>query len=678
MRISILFYRELGWNLGNFPITGRVAQRTIALPFYNQLCEGVKRGVGFKHMNLNRHVLRWLRPTRGKRIFLFILLDIMAVLLAFFLAFWLRFDGRIVSPYVERLPLMLSFVVLLKLPIFYMQRFYKMSWTYVGINELIIIFKGAVYGSLLLGTVSFVFREVELLLEFPRSILLIDFALTLMLVGGGRMLKRVYLQLRQKPLEGIRTLVVGAGNAGEQLLRSMRQETRVNHLPVGFVDDDPAKRDLHIHGVPVLGNYAEIGNLVRRHEIEAVFIAMPSAPSPVIRKTVDLARRAGVKQIKVLPPLSELFFGKVATEQLRALNLEDLLGRSPITIDTKAVQKYLNRKTILVTGAAGSIGSELCRQVARFSPKILVALDQNETGLFDLEELLTEQLPELNCEMVIADIRDRARIASIFSQYRPHIVFHAAAYKHIHLMERFPEEAVKTNVIGTQIVGEAALERGVENFVLISTDKAVNPPSVYGASKRLAETLILSLNQRGKTRFTAVRFGNVLGSRGSVVPTFEKQIKNRGPVTVTDPDMERYFMITSEAILLVLQASTMGEGGEVLVLDMGKPVRIIDLAKDLIRLHGLEPDKDIAIVFTGSREGERLFEDLLTAEEGTQATRHERVFQARLGSKISAGQLRVSLEEFEAGKINTRQAIIEWLKTLVPEYEPQIAQEETP
>jgi FlaA1/EpsC-like NDP-sugar epimerase len=406
-----------------------------------------------------------------------------------------------------------------------------------------------------------------------------------------------------------------------------------------------------------------------------VFIAMPSAPSNVIRGAVDQARDAGVAHIRILPPISELMSAKVETSQLRELNLEDLLGRSTVKIDSQAVETYLKGKVVLVSGASGSIGSQLCRQIAGFGPQTMLALDNNESGLFDLDVEIRKDFPDLLFEIIIGDVREPKKMDAIFAKFKPQVVFHAAAYKHVHLMEMFPEESVNVNVIGTKILADAALKHQAENFILISTDKAVNPPNVYGATKRLAETMIVLLNGRSEaTRFSAVRFGNVLGSRGSVVPLFEEQIRHRGPVTITDPAMKRYFMVTSEALRLVLQASAMGEGGEVFVLDMGEPVMILDMAKELIRLHGFEPDKDIPIVFTGIRPGEKLFEDLLTAEEGTQATQHKRVFTARLSTLIADDHLWNALDAYQEGKIQGNASIVSWLKDLVPEFQPIEAQ----
>lgn len=621
---------------------------------------------------MNKRRSPWLQPTRRKRIALFLALDVAAVLTSLCLALWLRFDGQIPGVYTRALDWLLVLALVLKLPIFHIQGFYRMSWSHIGLSELIRVFKGVAYSSLLMGTSFFILRGTDLFSTFPRSVLILDAGLTLMLVGGGRLIKRVFLQWRRKPVRGLRTLIVGAGSAGEQLVRSLHKESASEHWPVGYVDDDGAKLGLVIHDLPVVGTCRDLVTLVKRHEIEAVFIAMPSATSVAIRAAVQAARLAGVKQIKVLPPLSQLLSGNVDAAQLREVNLEDLLGRSPVVIDVRAMNAFLREKRVLVTGAAGSIGAELCRQIARFEPHSLLMLDQDETGLFYLERELASRFPKLKQVPVIGNIQELQAMERTALDYGPHIVFHAAAYKHVDLMERFPIAAVRNNVLGTYAVARAAQKAGVRQFVLISTDKAVNPCSIMGASKRLAESVVLGLNRAaGNTRFMVVRFGNVLGSRGSVVPVFEAQIKQRGPVTITHPQMERYFMVTSEAVLLVLQAGAMGEGGEVFVLDMGQPVKIVDLARELIRLHGLEPDRDIPIVFTQPLPGEKLSEEVLTAEEDTQATKHERIYRARLKAMIPEAQLWAALEHFGRDEqMFSRERIIQWLGELVPEYRP--------
>jgi len=596
-------------------------------------------------MNIAKRLFQEMRRTRAM---FFLLADIALVALSMYAAFLLRFEGRIPSQYMEDLWILILIAMAVKIPIFYLQRLYHISWSYVSVRELMSVFKGGFYSSLLLGTALFILKATPVFIGFPRSILFIDFFLTVTLIGGFRSAKRVYLQFAKRfPMEGRRTLIVGAGDAGEQLLRSMLKSGHSDYLPIGFVDDDPRKLSTSIQGIKVLGTRKEIPRLVEAYDIEELLIAIPSVSSKVIKETVEIGRKAKVKSMKILPDISEILSGSVGLANVREVRLEDLLGREPVKIDTQGIRNYLKGKTVLVTGAAGSIGSELCRQVAKFQPRELMMLDHEETGLFKIERELKEKLPGMERIAVLGDIRDEGKMERVFTQYKPEVVFHAAAYKHVRMMKEHPDEAVKNNIFGTRVLGETAITAGAEKFILISTDKAVNPVGVMGMSKRVAEMVIQDLNQRGMTRFSAVRFGNVLGSRGSVIPIFREQIKKRGPVTVTDSQMRRYFMMTSEAVLLVLQAGAISEGGEIFVLDMGEPVNILDLAREMIRLSGYEPDTDIPITITGPGEDEKLFEDILTAEEGTEATEYEQIFVARMNTGLSSVELSRHLESLE-------------------------------
>jgi len=591
---------------------------------------------------------RLFQETRRTRAMFFLLADIALVALSMTVAFLLRFEGRIPSQYMEDLWILILIALAVKVPIFYLQRLYHINWSYVSVRELMSVFKGGFYGSLLLGTVFFIMKATPAFAGFPRSILFIDFFLTVTLIGGFRAAKRVYLQfVKGFPVEGRRTLIVGAGDAGEQLLRSMLTSGHSDYLPIGFVDDDPAKLSTSIQGIKVLGTRKQIPQLVETYDIEELLIAIPSASSKVIKETVEIGRKAKVKSMKILPDISEILSGSVGLTDVREVQLEDLLGREPVKIDTQEIKSYLKDKTVLVTGAAGSIGSELCRQIAKFQPRELMMLDHEETGLFKIERELKEKFPVMERIAILGDIKDEGKMERVFTQHKPEVVFHAAAYKHVRMMKEHPDEAVKNNIFGTRVLGETAITGGAEKFILISTDKAVNPVGVMGMSKRAAEMVIQDLNQRGVTRFSAVRFGNVLGSRGSVIPIFREQIKKRGPVTVTDSRMRRYFMMTSEAVLLVLQAGAISEGGEIFVLDMGEPVNILDLAREMIRLSGYEPDTDIPITITGPGEDEKLFEDILTAEEGTEATKYEQIFIARMNAGLSSAKLSRHLETLE-------------------------------
>ncbi len=560
-------------------------------------------------------------------------LDAMLVALALGLSFWLIFDTAIPPDMLSVLLLSLPIACGAKLPVFVLFRLDRLSWKHVDAREAFVITAASVAGSVAFTLILFILRELRLVPTFPRAILAIDLLLTSLAVGGIRFSRRLLNELAARPNRhkntARRALVVGAGDAGAQLVRALELEKEDAVRVVGFLDDDERKRGAVVHGIPVVGARAQLAQAVERTKATSILIAMPSAPRAVLRDTVARAREAGIPDVRIVPDLAELSTGVITTAELRELEPTDVLQREEVTIDERPILRFLGGRRVLVTGAAGSIGSELCRQALRFGASRLVALDQNETGLFSLEAELRRRFPGAELRVVVADVRDAARVAAIVAREAPAVVYHAAAYKHVPMMELYPCEAVRTNVEGTRNALAASLDAGVEAFVLISTDKAVNPSSVMGATKRVAEALVHEVPD-GATRALAVRFGNVIGSRGSVLGTFEAQVRARQPVTVTHPSMERYFMVTSEAVQLVLEASAIGRHRQVLVLDMGQPVKIVDLARDVIRFYGLEPDVDIPIVYTGVRPGEKLFEELLTAEEGADATGVERVFVARL------------------------------------------------
>lgn len=611
--------------------------------------------------------------TRTRMIF-FIIGDILLISLAVWLAFLLRFDGQIPNHYFSQGTLV-SFIFLtliFSLPVFYFLKLYSSSWSYVSTQELISLFKGTLLAFLFTGAALLIFRDFPQFSGFPRSTLFISYFLVFLFCGGIRFSKRIYLQLFQTgtKAEKERTLIVGAGDAGEQILRSILISKNSSYLPVGFVDDNPTKRGEMIHGLKVLGEIDDIPQIAERYQIEEMIIALPSAGSKAIRRAVEIGRKAGLKKIKVVPSIAEIINGEVSLGNLREVQVEDLLGREPVSLDTKSIENFIQNKTVLITGAAGSIGSELCRQIAKFKPSLLVVLDQDETGIFNISEELEDKFPRLKISSEICDIQDEEKINQIFNRYHPSVIFHAAAYKHVPLMEVHPDGAVKNNIFGTKIVAETAIKYGVEKLIFVSTDKAVNPTSIMGATKRVGEMICQVLNKKNLTKFISVRFGNVLDSRGSVIPIFRGQIKKGGPVEVTHPEMKRYFMITPEACLLVMQAGAMGQGGEVFVLDMGNPIKILDLAKEMIRLSGFEPDKDIPIVFTGARPGEKFFEEILTAEEGTVATQNQKIFMAKL-SEVDEEKLNQGLESLrEAVKKSNREEIVNTLKALLPSYGP--------
>jgi len=610
------------------------------------------------------------KKTAKTRMIFFIVADVILIAISIWLAFLIRFDAKIPSQYFIFISRMIALTIIFTIPIFYFQKLYSFSWSHVSTNELVSLFKATTISFFFLGITLYISKYFPFFTNFPRSVLFISYFLVFIFCGGVRFAKRVWLHIFREG-GGIgkeKTLIAGAGDAGEQILRSILMSKSSPYLPVGFIDDNPIKQGTIIHGIMVLGKTSDIPKIVKNHQIKQLIVTFPSAGAKTIKNVVETARRVGLKKIKIVPPIAEIINGGISLKNLKEVGVEDLLGREPVGLDTQAIENFIKNKIILVTGAAGSIGSELSRQIAGFKPSMVLLLDQDETGIFDISEELENNFPNLKTEALVADIRDEEKIKEIFKEFKPNVVFHAAAYKHVPLMEQHPDEAVKNNIFGTEVVAKAAIESGAERFIFISTDKAVNPVSVMGATKRAGEMLCQTLNQKNSTKFISVRFGNVLDSRGSVIPTFREQIKKGGPVEVTHPEMKRYFMLISEACLLVLQAGAMGQGGEVFVLDMGKPIKILDLAKEMIKLSGFEPDKDIPIVFTQPRPGEKLFEEILTAEEGTIATRNQKIFMAKL-SNINPLDLEEKLKKIkETLSISKKDRILRLLKEIVPNY----------
>jgi FlaA1/EpsC-like NDP-sugar epimerase len=512
--------------------------------------------------------------------------------------------------------------------------------------------------------------------DVPRSVPLIEAVLAMLALGGMRMAMRVVHERRGRRLAaegGRRVLVVGAGNAGALAVREMLRHPEAKLVPVGFLDDDAGKRRQRVAGRPVLGGLDNLAFVARLHGVDEVLIAIPSAEGDVVRRVVRAAAEAGLKS-RTLPPLHELVSGRLQISQLREVDVEDLLGRDAVRLDPGPIGAYVGGRTVLVTGAGGSIGSEIVRQIAPFGPARVVLLGRGENSVYGIDRELARTHPAVERHAVICDVRDGASLRAVFAEHRPDVVFHAAAHKHVPLMERNPEQAVFNNVGGTRNLAELAVEFGVERLVNVSTDKAVNPTNVMGASKRVAEMVVSDAARQcgGGCTMVSVRFGNVLGSRGSVVPLFREQIARGGPVTVTHPDMVRYFMTIPEAAQLVLQAGAFAESGRVYVLDMGDPVRIADLARDLILLSGLEPGRDVDVVFSGTRPGEKLFEELLTAEEGTEPSHHEKIFVARKAPP--SGELGALLDRlFDAAREGTGADVRAAFRALVPTYRPDAA-----
>jgi len=605
----------------------------------------------------------------------FVSADILCVVVSVWLAFLLRFDFNIPSQYMPIIYRMTGLAIIFVLPIFYFRKLYLFSWSYVSTNELISLFWATTTSFALLAVAIFVSRESPQFIDFPRSTIIISYFLVFILCGSLRLSKRVYLRTigQNRMQEKTKTLIVGAGDAGEQILRSIIASDKTSYYPIGFIDDNPIKKGVIIHGLEVLGKVSDISDIVKKHQIKQLIIALPSAGGKKIREAVEAGKKAGVWKIKIAPPISEIIRGEVSVKNLKNVEVEDLLGREQVNLDQKQIENFIKDKIILITGAAGSIGSELSRQVAGFKPEIILLLDQDETGIFNISRELERDFTNLKVKRLVADVTDKEKINKVFEKFGPEIVFHAAAYKHVPLMEENADEAVKNNIFGTKNMAEAAVASGAEKFIFISTDKAVNPTSIMGATKRVGEKICQFFNTQNKTKFISVRFGNVLNSRGSVIPIFREQIKRGGPVEVTHPEMKRYFMLTSEACLLVLQAGAMGQGGEVFVLDMGEPVKIIDLAKDMIKLSGLILDKDIAIVFTGLRPGEKLFEEMLTAEEGTVATQNKKIFTAKL-SNSNLENLEERIKNLDNVMLKPeKDKIIDAIKEIVPAFKSDVS-----
>lgn len=552
---------------------------------------------------------------------------------------------------------------------------YDIEWKRANAWDLVVLFRAIAIGVVLFTAVLFIVNPLQWSLIELTQFALADVFLTGTALGTSRIGVRVATEwrMRSRSRSRGRVLIVGAGDAGAQIARAMAEEVGAGYVGVAFADDDERKKGRIVHGIRVHGTRQQIPEMVTRLKVSEIWIAMPSASGKVIQETVRIGRSAGISQIKVVPGFSTLVSGVVRLADVRDVQIEELLGRDPVKIDTTQVSEFLAGKAVLVTGGAGSIGSELCRQISRFKPKLLVVLDQDETGVFNTKRALdVETGGQVRVESAIADVRDIAEVDEVFSRFKPQIVFHAAAYKHVPLMEDHPDRAAKTNVFGTRTVARVAKMWNAEKFVMISTDKAVNPTSIMGATKRAAELLVKEMGESGNVSFVSVRFGNVLGSRGSVIPIFTEQIARGGPVTVTDPEMRRYFMTIPEAVLLVLQAGAMGDNGQVFVLDMGEPVKIVDLARQLIVLSGLEPDKDIPIVYTGIRPGEKMFEDILSAEEDTSATSHDRIFISRTGESTSSAEITHGLKILSTAiESGDKQAVVSALRELVVTFRPE-------
>ncbi len=597
------------------------------------------------------------------------------LLLNFCLAasYFLRFEGNWLNYFeLSYIPV----ITVLGLIVFNFSQLYNRLWQYASIGELISVIKTAVVINLLFTSFNFFWQQ-----PLPRSIPLLNIVLLIFGLGGMRLSLRLlsdYLEKRGPGSKSLRdrvpVLIVGAGDAGEMIIRELNKHPEFAKNVVALVDDDPNKQGRKLHGIEVKGGREDLPQLINDYGIEEVIIAIPSAPGSEVKEIFDLAREQDVK-VKTVPGVYELLNGDVSIEELREVQVEDLLRRDPVELHTENIYSYLEGKKIMVTGGGGSIGSELCRQVAEYNPQKLLVLDIYENSTYLLLRELREKYPGLEVKPIIANVQDEERLTEVFRVHRPEVVFHAAAHKHVPLMENNPGEAVKNNVIGTYNTACMADKYGVDRFVQISTDKAVNPTNIMGASKRAAEMVIQDMDCQSDTRFMAVRFGNVLGSCGSVVPIFKEQIANGGPVTVTHSEVKRYFMTIPEAAQLVIQAGSQGDGGEVFILDMGEPVKIIDLARDLISLSGYKPGEDIEIEITGLRPGEKLFEELMSDIESNQATEHERIYISDLEDECSL-ELNEMIERLEVRlESHDISGVVLELSKIVESYQPDELQQ---
>ena len=599
-----------------------------------------------------------LQPSMGKRKAFFLLCDFLIIIISLYSAFLIRFEFNIPNQYMEIFSSALPVFIVMKISIFILFGLYRMTWRYVGINELNKIYVStAISESLLMVMIlipfapNYSFLPLPYIGGFPRSVFFIDALIGAMLLSGLRISKRLFLEkvfLKGRKKEGDRTIIVGAGNTGEMILRDIEQRVFSDFYPVGMLDDDKVKVGGYIHGIKVLGTVTMLKETITKYRATAVIIAIPSLNHKILREIYQCANDCGLRKVKIVPRIYDFHNPDINLKNLEEISIEDLIGRQTVEVDREGISNFIRGKSVLITGAGGSIGSEIVMQVCSFEPARVVLFDIDETELHNMSLRLARTLPQMieRCHFATGDIRDGGRVDEIFKAYSPEIVFHAAAYKHVPMMEANPKEAIKVNILGTYALAEASERYNVSKFILISTDKAIRPTSMMGATKRIAEAVCKAFNTNlGKTEYISVRFGNVLGSRGSVLPIFLEQLRHGGPLTVTHPDMCRYFMTIPEAVSLVLQASLLGKGGEVLVLDMGEPVKIVTLAEELIRLHGLTPYVDIDIAFSGLRPGEKLFEEVLTAEEGTLASKHKQIFIARSNESYSLHDMESLLDD---------------------------------
>ncbi len=615
-----------------------------------------------------------MKKLKDVKMLMMMLIDVILVNMAYLTAFYFKYGNEMLGPPIIDYKRSVIFISIVYLIFFYFFKLYESLWHYASTDE----FLYAITGCIIADAASIIIGAI-IGLTLPYSISILAGIFSVLYVIGFRITYRIYRKyvkntgINSKSDKEInkRVMVIGAGTAGAMIIKEMKQHNEMKLLPVAIIDDDKDKLGKTISGVKIVGNRNDICKIVDKENIDIILIAIPSLEKKNKKELINICKETNCK-LEIIPGIYELIDGKVTINKIRDISYEDLLGRDQVKLDVSGISSFINNKRVMITGGGGSIGSEICRQIAKFKPKEVVILDNYENGVYELQQEFKYAHVDINLKCVIASIRDRNNLEDVFQEYRPQIIFHAAAHKHVPLMEDNPEESIKNNVFGTLNLAECADKYGVEGFVMISTDKAVNPTNIMGATKRLCEMIIQSMDRKSKTQFVAVRFGNVLGSNGSVVPLFKKQIENGGPVTVTHPEINRFFMTIPEAAQLVLQASVFAKGGEIFILDMDEPIKIYDMACDLIRLSGFVPNVDIKVEFIGLRPGEKLYEEVLTEEEGLNKTIHEKIFIGR-PTFSDFDKLKSKLEELrfitEGGN---REEIVLKLQELVPTYKKAI------
>ena len=614
--------------------------------------------------------------SKHRNLTVMIAVDALLITACFYAAMLIRFEFRIPAIELDLFQRVWPLLLCVKMGVFILFNLYRGMWRYTSLQDLINVLKAVFSSSLILMAVMLMVNRFQ---GYSRSVFIMDGVLTLIAIGGFRVLIRLYFargsglgllpgfgRLRRR---GARKLMlIGAGDEGERVLREILDNPGMMMDPVGLLDDDPRKQGRMLHGVPVLGRVEDIADLT--DQFDEILVTAPSASGEQMRRIMNVCERTG-KPLRTVPGIGELIDGRISVKTVRNVTLEDLMDREELHLDTDEIARYLSGRRVMVTGAGGSIGSELVRQIGRFAPQALALVEVNEFHLWRVDAECRQRFGSLPIHPYLVDIRNPETLGRVFREFRPEVLFHAAAYKHVPMQEHFPWEAVVNNIIGTRNLVRISLEAGVDKFVLVSTDKAVRPTNIMGATKRVAELLIECANHSAQTRFMAVRFGNVMGSSGSTIPIFQEQIARGGPVTVTHPEVTRYFMSVGEAAQLILQAGALGHGGEIFILDMGRPVRIVDLARDLIRLHGLEPDRDISIRYIGLRPGEKLHEELITSGEGIVESGHDKILMLR-GRTCDLIDLNRQIDELaEAARTLDREIIRRKLQELVPEYTPE-------